>query len=89
MGEENKVITSPPQGDGLRPHSCSLPRLRPWVTRIKLQIHHLGEVACELNLAFTQAEALGDANKVVTSPPQGGGFRAQSHSLPGLMPWLT
>ena len=38
---------------------------------------------------LTQAEALGDANKVTTSPPLGGGFGAQSRLSPRLRPLLT
>ena len=37
---------------------------------------------------ITQAEALGDANKVATSQPLGDGLRAQSHLSPRLRPWV-
>ena len=50
LSDANKVSTSPPWGDGLRSQSRSLPRLGPWVRRIRSPLHHLAEVACELNL---------------------------------------
>ena len=49
--DANKVAASPPQEGGLRVQSHSAPRLKPCVTRIKFPLHHLEEVACELNLA--------------------------------------
>ena len=52
LGDANKVTASPPQGGGLRAQSRLYPRLRPWVMRIKVLLHHLGEVVCELNLAY-------------------------------------
>ena len=72
----------------MRPQSRSLPELRPWVMRIKLPLHHLEEVACELNLALTQADALDDTNKVAASPTWVDGLRAQSYFLPRLRPWV-
>ena len=52
LGDMNKGAASPPQGGGLRAQSRLLPRLGPWVMRIKLPLNHLKKVACELNLAF-------------------------------------
>ena len=51
LGNANRVATSPPQGGHLQARSHFSPRLRPWRTQIKLPLHHLGEVACWLNLA--------------------------------------
>ena len=61
--------------------------------RIKLLLHHLKEVAYELNITpyrwlessislLTGVGDLGDTNKVATSPPRGGGLRAQYRSSP-------
>ena len=38
---------------------------------------------------FTQAKALGDVNKVVASPPQGGGLQAHSSFSLRLRPSVT
>ena len=57
--------------------------------QIKLSLHHLGVVACKLISLFTKAEAMGVADKVVASPPRGGGFQAKGRSLPRLRPWVT
>ena len=51
LGNENRVAASPPRGGGLRAQSYFSPRIGPWVVRIKLPLHHLEEVACELNLS--------------------------------------
>ena len=48
--DANKVATSPPWGGGLGAQSRLLPKLRPRVTRVKSPLHHIEEVACELNL---------------------------------------
>ena len=50
LGDVNKVATLPPRGVGLRVEFYSLLRLRPRVMRIRLSLHHLGEVVCGLNL---------------------------------------
>ena len=50
--DENKFAASPPQGGGLRAQSRYLPRLRAWVSQTKFPLHHLREMACELNLAI-------------------------------------
>ena len=85
----NKVPASPPQGGGLRAQSCSFHVLRPWVTRAKLSLTTLGSwLTCSISL-FTQAGALGDVNKVATSPPRGRGLRDKSRSLPRLRPQVT
>ena len=34
-------------------------QLRPWVMQIELPLHHLGDVACELNLASHLGQGLG------------------------------
>ena len=52
LGDTNKVVDSPPQGDDLQAQSRLSPRLRPWVMRIEESFYHLGEVVCELNLAY-------------------------------------
>ena len=64
MGNANKVVASPPLGDGLQAQSRSVPRLKSWVMRIKLLLHHLGSgVACEhnseANVAALSAQARG------------------------------
>ena len=59
LGNRDKGATSPPRGGGLRGLSRFLPRLGPWVTRIKVPLHHLDEVACELNLALYPGWGLG------------------------------
>ena len=82
LGDVNKVATSPPREADLRAQFSFLPGMRPQVTRKKLSYHHLAEVACELNVALYPGWASGDMNKAATSPPRGGGLRAQSRSLP-------
>ena len=74
VGDANKVAASPPQGGVLQAQFHFVPRLRPWVTQIRLSLHHLGEVAYELNFSLYQVEVVGDANKVAASPPRGGGL---------------
>ena len=51
LGDANKGAAPPPRGGGMQAQSPSLPRLRPWVTQIKVLLHHLREMACELNPA--------------------------------------
>ena len=50
MGDPNKSVASSSMEGGLRAQSRFSHRLGPWVTRIKVLLHHLREVACELNL---------------------------------------
>ena len=55
--------------------------------RIKLPLHYLRpEVACDLNLALSRAETLGNMNKIAASPTREGGLRAQSRFSPRLRP---
>ena len=50
LGDVNKATASPTRGGGLHAQSRFLPMLGPWVMQIKLSLHHLEEVACDLNL---------------------------------------
>ena len=52
LSDASKVATSASLGGGLQAQSLPLPKLRPQVMRVRLPLHHLGEVACELDLAF-------------------------------------
>ena len=50
--EVSKVAASSRRGGGLRTQSRFIPGLRPQVMRVKLPLHHLEEVAWEVNLAL-------------------------------------
>ena len=54
LGDVKKAAASPPRVGDLRAQFCSPLRLRPWVMRIRLPLHHLEEVACEINLLLHQ-----------------------------------
>ena len=41
------------------------------MTQIKLPLHHLGEVVCELNLTLYWVKASGEVNKVAPSTSRG------------------
>ena len=59
LGDSNEVSASPPWGGGLQAQFRFSMRLRPCVTRIKLPLHDLDEVACKLSLSFHPGKGVG------------------------------